>query len=116
VIVFPSSSSGFNGEHSLLDGTPTLRMNEFILSALAKNKIDLEPSSSQGERSAEPVELKWELDDKAKKDVEEARKVHGETMGNHKLEALHYTGYGSSSRFPSMCPFHVSNGCYGTSC
>lgn len=32
---------GFFGEHSCMDGTPTLRMNEFILASLAFNKIDL---------------------------------------------------------------------------
>ena len=39
VIVFENGKSGFLGEHSCIDGTPTLRMNEFILAALAERSF-----------------------------------------------------------------------------
>ncbi|KAJ6621836.1 acyltransferase ChoActase/COT/CPT [Mycena sp. CBHHK59/15] len=38
LIVFDNGRSGFLGEHSCMDGTPTLRMNEFMLATLALNK------------------------------------------------------------------------------
>lgn len=93
--MFPNAESGFNGEHSLLDGTPTLRMNEFVLASLDKGKIDL--SSPAGAKAPEPQELKWVLDGKAETFVEEARKEHVGIMSNHDLEALHFEGYGSES-------------------
>lgn len=84
MIVLPSGRSGFNGEHSLLDGTPTLRLNEFIIASLEKGKVDLVGES--GKKGAAPVELKWVLDDKAKASVEAAAKAHWEIMGRHNLE------------------------------
>lgn len=99
VIVTPSGHSGFNGEHSMLDGTPTLRMNEFVLSSLALGRIDLEPSARP---HATPLggkveELKWILDEKAKEDVKEAKREHEALMRDHQMAALHFTGYGSES-------------------
>ena len=84
VIVLPSGRSGFNGEHSLLDGTPTLRLNEFIIASLEKGKVDL--VGEAGKKGAAPVELQWVLDDKAKASVEAAAKAHWEVMGRHNLE------------------------------
>ncbi|CED84561.1 Carnitine O-acyltransferase CRAT [Phaffia rhodozyma] len=97
-IVTPSAHSGFNGEHSLLDGTPTLRMNEFVLASLAQGRIDLEPkgSAAWGENGRKPVELEWALDDKAQRDIKEAGKAHRELMGQHTMEGLHYEGYGKA--------------------
>jgi hypothetical protein len=53
VIVYENRRSGFLGEHSCMDGTPTLRMNEFMLATLGANKVDLGPSP-QGEPSLSP--------------------------------------------------------------
>lgn len=38
VIVYENGRSGFLGEHSCMDGTPTLRMNEFVLGSLASRR------------------------------------------------------------------------------
>jgi hypothetical protein len=64
VIVFANGRSGFLGEHSSMDGTPTLRMNEFMLATLANNKVDLGPerNASTGAHLPEPIELKFVLD------------------------------------------------------
>lgn len=83
----------------MLDGTPTLRMNEFVLSSLALGRIDLEPSARP---HATPLggkveELKWVLDEKAREDVKEAKREHEALMGDHQMAALHFTGYGSES-------------------
>jgi carnitine O-acetyltransferase len=51
-----------------MDGTPTLRMNEFMLAALSGNKIDLGPerNASTGTNLLEPTELKFVLDNSGK--------------------------------------------------
>jgi carnitine O-acetyltransferase len=64
VIVFENGRSGFLGEHCRMDGTPTLRMNEFMLATLATGKADLGPprTASTGTELPEPTELKFTLD------------------------------------------------------
>ena len=57
--MFENGKSGFLGEHSCMDGTPTLRLNEFILASLAAGKIDLGPArtASTGADLEPPKEL-----------------------------------------------------------
>lgn len=96
LIVFDNGRSGFLGEHSCMDGTPTLRFNEFMLASLAANKIDLGPSrtASTGKDLPQPVELKFELDARCMTYVDEACKHFDELVGKHDMEVLHYEGYG----------------------
>lgn len=46
LIVCENGQSGFNAEHSCMDGTPVSRMNDWMLDMLAKNKIDLGSSAN----------------------------------------------------------------------
>jgi hypothetical protein len=61
VIVFENGKSGFLGEHSCMDGTPTLRMNEFALASLAAKKVNLGPprTPETGKGLPIPTELKF---------------------------------------------------------
>lgn len=88
VIVYDNGRSGFLGEHSCMDGTPTLRMNEFMLATIAHNKIDLGPvrTSEIGKDLPDPVELKFDVDDKVKTLVKEAEQRFDELVGAHNLE------------------------------
>ncbi len=72
----------------MLDGTPTLRMNEFVLAALDKGKISLElPKSQSGSSSPlKPAEVTFVTDKTIKRAVEEAYKGFGEVMGAHDLQ------------------------------
>ncbi|KAI6030704.1 acyltransferase ChoActase/COT/CPT, partial [Pisolithus orientalis] len=96
LIVFDNGRSGFLGEHSCLDGTPTLRFNEFMLASLTANKVDLGPSrtTSTGAELPQPIELKFELDARCMTYVDEACKHFDELVGMHDMEVLHYEGYG----------------------
>jgi hypothetical protein len=47
VVVWDNGRSAFLGEHSCMDGTPTLRLNEFILGSLAAKEIDLGSSITE---------------------------------------------------------------------
>lgn len=85
----------------MLDGTPTLRMNEFVLASLAQNRIELEPAAARPDAAptgGKARELKWVVDDRVRHDVDQARQAHVKLMGDHQMEALHFTGYGSASR------------------
>ncbi|KAL4073109.1 acyltransferase ChoActase/COT/CPT [Scleroderma yunnanense] len=96
LIVFDNGRSGFLGEHSCMDGTPTLRFNEFMLASLAARKVDLGPPRTvfTGASLPRPTELKFELDAKCMTYVEGACKHFDELVGRHDMEVLHYEGYG----------------------
>ncbi|ODN89753.1 carnitine O-acetyltransferase [Cryptococcus wingfieldii CBS 7118] len=98
IIVDSAGESGFNGEHSMLDGTPTLRLNEFMLASLANQKIPLE--LPEGERNSasmpEPEEVVFELDAKTKQIVEESKKGFSEEMARQNLSMVTFNGYGKN--------------------
>ncbi|PFH53330.1 hypothetical protein AMATHDRAFT_55212 [Amanita thiersii Skay4041] len=96
LIVYDNGRSGFLGEHSCMDGTPTLRMNEYILATIALNKADLGPQRTPetGKNLPEPEELVFEVNDEVKELVRGAEKRFDELVANHDLQVLHYEGYG----------------------
>ncbi|KAF8502529.1 acyltransferase ChoActase/COT/CPT [Gautieria morchelliformis] len=92
LIVFDNGRSGFLGEHSCMDGTPTLRLNEFMLASLAHGKVDHGPNVVRV--LSAPKELKFELDDASRGYMTQAEKDFDELVGKHELLVLHYEGYG----------------------
>ncbi|EMD39824.1 hypothetical protein CERSUDRAFT_112084 [Gelatoporia subvermispora B] len=96
LIVFENGKSGFLGEHSCMDGTPTLRLNEFVLGSLAKGKADLGPARTPetGKKLASPKELTFILDSKTRSHIASAEKAFDELVGKHDLHVLTYEGYG----------------------
>ena len=114
VVVFDNGRSGFLGEHSCMDGTPTLRLNEFVLGALAKAKIDHGPAESNAKLS-QPIELKFDETPEVKALVAASEQRFDELIGKHDLhvrlsatstgeaflflfflQVLHYQAYGKS--------------------
>ena len=87
VIVFENGKSGFLGEHSCMDGTPTLRMNEFALASLAAKKVDLGPprTSETGKGLPTPTELKFVVDEIISKHVKDAEIAFDNLVGQHDM-------------------------------
>lgn len=100
-----------------MDGTPTLRLNEFILATLALNKADLGPdrAAETGKDLPDPVELKFEVNEQVTGLVKEAESRFDELVSSHDLhvcspsaytaasgltvfllQVLHYEGYGKN--------------------
>ncbi|KAI0279226.1 acyltransferase ChoActase COT CPT [Russula aff. rugulosa BPL654] len=95
LIVWDNGRSGFLGEHSCMDGTPTLRMNEFMLGSLAAKKIDFGsplPSTSL----APPKEIVLTANDAVLADVQEAVRNFDKLVAAHDLRVLHYDVYGKN--------------------
>lgn len=71
-----------------MDGTPTLRMNEFMLASLAANKIDLGPArtASTGANLAAPTELQFELDMRCRGYIDEACKHFDALVGQEEMQ------------------------------
>lgn len=82
----------------MLDGTPTLRMNDFVLSSLDKGKIDLELPAE--ERNTEPLvveEIKFVTDKKIEESVTKALEGFSQVMGEHELKVAHFDKYGKDT-------------------
>lgn len=96
MIVFENGKSGFLGEHSCMDGTPTLRMTEFQLAALAHNKVDLGAprAPSTGASLPPPTELAFVLDASTRSHIAKAEEHFDKLVGSHDMEVLHFDGYG----------------------
>ncbi|TDL23187.1 acyltransferase ChoActase/COT/CPT [Rickenella mellea] len=94
-VVFENGRSGFMGEHSCMDGTTTLRMNEFMLASLAANKVDHGPDSVRS-CLPEPKEITFELDETSKRYISEAEANFDALIGKHDMQVLHYEGYGKN--------------------
>jgi len=88
VIVFENGKSGFLGEHSCMDGTPTLRLNEFALAALAARKIKLGPprTSETGKGLPPPTELKFVVNETISKHVKDAEIAFDNLIGQHDMQ------------------------------
>ena len=86
MIVYDNGRSGFLGEHSCMDGTPTLRMNEFVLASIASGKAHLGPTRANASRLPGVEELVFELDDRVQKAIKEAEARFDELVGKHDLE------------------------------
>lgn len=89
---------GFLGEHSKMDGTPTLLLNEFVQREIRKinpteflkslNKFDLTNSSNT------PVKLNFDITDSVNESIQFAKLNLLEELENHDVKVLHYSRFG----------------------
>ena len=93
VIVFDNGRSGFNGEHSCMDGTPTSRLNDWLLKSLAAKRIDL-GSPSPSSDLPEPAAIAFKLDGPSQKAIKKAISNFETELAKHKISVLQYDGYG----------------------
>jgi carnitine O-acetyltransferase len=68
-IVAENGEAGFCGEHCMMDGTPTLKLTEWVLDNLTKKKINLGKSTSANVKA---TELKFNVNGDVKKMIDEA--------------------------------------------
>ncbi|KNZ63869.1 hypothetical protein VP01_108g6 [Puccinia sorghi] len=102
LIVCENGQSGFNSEHSCMDGTPVARMNDWILDVLANKKIDLGTSCDTNLPPPSPIE--FVLSDVTKQNIFRAISKFEKRMSPYSLDVLEYNGYGErviKSRFKS---------------
>ncbi|KAG8682571.1 Carnitine O-acetyltransferase mitochondrial [Ceratobasidium sp. 394] len=80
----------------MFEGTPTLRLNEFMMAALTAGKID---HGSQTARTdlAPPKEITFDLDSTTKSHITTATQNFHTLTSAHDLHVLHYEGYGKNT-------------------
>lgn len=94
-IVFENGKAGFMGEHSSMDGTPTSRLNDFVLTELAKNKID-HGSPQVRSNLLTPSKIQFHLNHDVHKAIDSALQTFDSLIGSHDLHVLAYNSYGKN--------------------
>ena len=93
-IINENGTSGFLGEHSMMDGTPTHRLNDYINMLIFTNKIDL--TTSVRSDLPEPLPLKFHLNQSILSEIHRARKDFDSLIAQHDLRVQAYQGYGKN--------------------
>ena len=92
-IVNDNGTSGFMGEHSMMDGTPTHRLNDYINDLIFSNKLDFsDPSVRSSLTDPKPVE--FDITAAVKTEIDRATEDFNKVIGQHQLAVQAYQGYG----------------------
>ncbi|KAI9146560.1 acyltransferase ChoActase/COT/CPT [Paraphysoderma sedebokerense] len=94
-IVCENGKSGFLGEHSMMDGTPTCRLNDWILDNLAKGKIN-HGSSTIASNLPRPQKLRFTFNQAILDAIRSSEKSFDALVDKHELFVLSYDGYGKN--------------------
>jgi carnitine O-acetyltransferase len=92
-IINDNGTAGFMGEHSMMDGTPTHRLSDYVNDVIVNNKLDFfEPSIRSN--LPEPTPVKFHINKEVQAEIERATKDFNEVIGAHELCVQAYQGYG----------------------
>lgn len=92
-IVCDNGTSGFMGEHSMMDGTPTHRLNDWVCDAISSNKLDLSESPVRS-NLPEPQALQFEITPAVQAEIDRAQADFKAVMAQHELCVQAFQGYG----------------------
>ena len=92
-IVNDNGTSGFMGEHSMMDGTPTHRLNDYINALIFGNKLDF---SNPSVRSSlpDPQPVSFHVNPQVQQDIGRAGTAFDALIAQHELAVQAYQGYG----------------------
>ncbi|TFA97421.1 Carnitine O-acetyltransferase [Trichoderma ghanense] len=92
-IINDNGTSGFMGEHSMMDGTPTHRLNDYINDLIFGNKIDFSDPSIRS-NLPDPQPIKFDITPKIQSEIDRAVADFNSVIGKHQLAVQAYQGYG----------------------
>lgn len=92
-VINDNGTSGFMGEHSMMDGTPTHRLNDYANMLIFTNKLDLSDPTIRSDLP-EPTALNFHINDAVKKEIHRASTDFDLVIGQHDLKVQAYQGYG----------------------
>lgn len=75
-----------------MDGTPTSRLNDWLLKSLAAKRID--PGTPSSQPLPEPKAITFELDARSRQAIDAAKEHFATELSKHKISVLQYNGYG----------------------
>lgn len=92
-IVNDNGTSGFMGEHSMMDGTPTHRLNDYVGDVIQNNKLDFGGGEVRS-HVPEPAPVRFVVTEAVQKDIDRAVSDFAAVIGQHELAVQAYQGYG----------------------
>lgn len=92
-IVNDNGTSGFMGEHSMMDGTPTHRLNDYVNDLIFGNKLDFSDPSVRS-NLPEPQVVKFDITKEVQSEIDRATKDFNDVISKHQLAVQAYQGYG----------------------
>ncbi|KAM4064767.1 choline/Carnitine o-acyltransferase domain-containing protein [Hirsutella rhossiliensis] len=92
-IVNDNGTSGFMGEHSMMDGTPTHRLNDYVNNLIFGNKIDLSDRALRSDLP-EPELVQFDVSPQVQAEIDRATKDFHHVINQHELAVQAYQGYG----------------------
>lgn len=101
--VAKNGNSGFLGEHSKMDATPTVQLNNYVLLEIAKEDvlaflgdIDADTSAAASAVPELPSVLPFDITSKARSDIHDAIAKFEKTINSLDEEVFQYYGYGKN--------------------
>ncbi|KAL2219477.1 carnitine acetyl transferase [Thermoascus aurantiacus ATCC 26904] len=92
-IVNDNATAGFMGEHSMMDGTPTHRLNDYVNDVIFNNRLDFSDPSVRA-NLPEPKPITFHVDDAVQEAIDAALKEHRRHMAQHELSVQAFQAYG----------------------
>lgn len=92
-IVNDNCTAGFLGEHAEMDGTQTLKLNEYICDAIFNGKLE---RTTGLKFSQMPEEITFELNDTVAKDISDAESHFTSEIAKHEVAVWEFKGYGKN--------------------
>lgn len=92
-IINDNATAGFMGEHSMMDGTPTHRLNDYINNLIFNNRIDLSPKSVRS-NLPDPKPINFVVSQEVEQSINAALEFHRNEIGAHELRVQSFQGYG----------------------
>ncbi|KAK3391030.1 acyltransferase ChoActase/COT/CPT [Podospora didyma] len=92
-IVNDNGTSGFMGEHSMMDGTPTHRLNDFVNDVIFNTKLDFSDPSVRSSLP-DPQPIKFTVTKEVEAEINRAIQDFSSVIGQHELAVQAYQGYG----------------------
>lgn len=92
-IINDNGTAGFMGEHSMMDGTPTHRLNDHINNLIFNKKIDLSAKSIRSQLP-DPKPVVFNLNEETNEAIDFAAQYHRKQINSHELVVQAFQGYG----------------------
>lgn len=93
-VVNDNGTSGFLGEHSMMDGTPTHRLNDYVNEVIFGNKLADLSDPAVRSNLADPAPVTFEVTAEVQAEIDRATRDFGTVIGQHELAVQAYQGYG----------------------
>lgn len=95
-IVCDNGVSGFLGEHSMMDGTPTHRLNDYVNDVIFNNKVDHGAPASANRDLPAPSEVVFTINNEVTEAVNSSVEAFTNVIGEHELSVFAFKGYGKN--------------------